>query len=282
MKRLAARPLVTPSEFEAAEEVQLSAWGKSERAVTPKEIMIAIQDNGGLVLGAFEGEKVVGYAVMLPGYDNGRVYMYSHQTGVLKDYQSMGVGYLLKQKQREVALRRGFDVIAWTFDPLIARNAHFNFGKLGVVCRNYIVDYYGQMRDSVNMGLPTDRFLCEWFLKRERLEKIRSFARSPSEGAHTVIVKNGKEPYPECGTYSIVTSVKEALVDIPRDITKLKSRDPAAALRWRTATREIFQSYFNAGFTAIALLERRTRLQYLLAKVRLPRPVVSTPGRERA
>ena len=275
MREILVRPLKTPSEFEGAEAVQLSAWGKSELAVTPKEIMIAIQDNGGLVLGAFHEGRVVGYALLLSAYRDGKVYMYSHQTGVLREYQSKGVGFLLKRKQREVCLRRGFDMVAWTFDPIIARNAHFNFGKLGVVCRNYIIDYYGQMRDAVNAGLPTDRFLCEWFLEKERLAKIRSYARSPLGDAHVVIEKRGEEPHPICRDWTVDTKATKALVDIPRDIVELKREDEASALRWRLATREVFRSYFKAGYSAVALLKKGDRLQYLLTKARLPSSAVA-------
>jgi predicted GNAT superfamily acetyltransferase len=271
--KILVRPLARPQEFVGAEEVQLSAWGENERAVTPKEIMIAVHDNGGLVLGAFDGKKTVGFAILLPGYNGKKVYMYSHMTGVLKEYQSRGVGYLLKQKQREVSLQRGFDLIAWTFDPMIARNAHFNFGKLGVVCRNYIVDYYGPMRDPVNRGLPTDRFLCEWFIKDERLRRIRSYANESLEGAHTVIDKEGEEPYPVCRRWNVDVSVGKALVDIPRDIVELKSKDLNAAQRWRKATREIFMSYFEAGYTAVALLEQDGQFRYLLLKADLPKGV---------
>ena len=274
MRGIVVRPLVRPSEFVGAEEVQLSAWGENERAVTPKEIMIAIQDNGGLVLGAFAGKKIVGFAILLPGCNGKRVYMYSHQTGVLKEYQSKGVGYLLKQKQREVSLQRGFDVIAWTFDPMIARNAYFNFGKLGVVSRNYIVDYYGPMRDAANKGLPSDRFLCEWFIRPARLRRIQSYARESLDGAHVVIEKVGIEPYPICRGWDVDLSAKKALVDIPGDIVALKSKSLGEAQRWRSATREVFRSYFAAGFAAVALLRQEGRLRYLLVRADLPKSVL--------
>ena len=239
MKDIIVRPLAKPAEFVGAEEVQLSAWGENERAVTPKEIMIAVHDNGGVVLGAFEGRKTVGFAILLPGYNGKDVYMYSHMTGVLKEYQSRGVGYMLKQKQREFALAHGFDRIAWTFDPMIARNAHFNFGKLGVVCRNYIVDYYGPMKDPVNRGLPTDRFLVEWSIQPRWQRKVRAYAKEPIATAYSVIDRRGEEPYPVCENWEVDLKAERALVDIPRDIAALKVRDLKAAQRWRKATRDL-------------------------------------------
>lgn len=273
MKRIVVRPLQRPSEFEGAEEVQLSAWGENERAVTPKEILIAMHDNGGLALGAFQGKKVVGFAIQFPGYNGKSVYQYSHMTGVLKEYQSKGVGYLLKQKQREFSLERGFNMIAWTFDPLIARNSYFNFVKLGVVCRNYIVDYYGPMRDPVNRGLPTDRFLCEWFIEPAIQERVRAYSRVSLRQAHEVIEKGGEAEYPICKRWEVDLTAAKSLVDIPPDIGGLKARNLRAAQRWRSATRDIFRRYFAAGFTAVALLKRSAALQYLMMKADLPEGV---------
>lgn len=271
--QITVRPLSGPSEFAMAEDVQISAWelGSMERSVTPKDIMVAINDNGGLVLGAFEGKRMVGFALLVPGYNGKRVYMYSHQTGVVKEYQSKGVGYLLKAGQRKISLERGFDLIAWTFDPLIARNAYFNFRKLGTIARTYLVDYYGPMDAPANRGWPTDRFLCEWLIKPAVLRRVRSFADLDVKGAHAVIKKTGDEPYPVCRDWSVDLTVRMAFVDIPRDIVQLKSKYPGNAGRWRDATRDIFRRYFGAGFAAVTLLERDGSFGYLLTKARLPK-----------
>jgi len=266
---LTVRPLSSPSEFEAVEDVQMSAWGMSARAATPKEVMIAINDNGGLVLGAFDGERVVGFALTLVGYRDGTVYMYSHMTGVAKEYQSKGIGYLIKRKQREISLKRGFPFIAWTFDPIIARNAYFNFKKLGVIARNYLPNYYGPMNDSINVGWPTDRFLCEWYIEPEQFRKVRSYARLPLRDAYVVIKKRGQEPDVLCQDWQIDVSAERALVDIPDDVVDLKRRRPEEGKRWREATGESFKAYFAAGYSAVALLKGKDGLQYLLAKADL-------------
>jgi predicted GNAT superfamily acetyltransferase len=264
------RALSSRAEFELAEAVQASAWGVGDRGVTPKEVLIAVNDNGGLVLGAFDGSKMVGYSLLMPGYRRGSTYMYSHQTGVTKDYQSKGVGYLLKRKQRQVVLKKGFNMIAWTFDPLIGRNAHFNVKKLGVVARTYMEDYYGPMNDSINWGLPTDRFLCEWYLEPSLQSLIRGYAKGVDKETFRVIEKTGLEPHPRCKDWKIDLSVDRALLDIPRDIVELKKNDIEEAKRWRGATREAFERYFRAGFVAVALLEGGGQLRYLLTKPSLP------------
>ena len=268
--KLVVRPLETPGEFEQAEGVQMSAWGMGPLGAAPKEVMIAANDNGGLVLGAFEGKRMVGFALTLVGYRGGSVYMYSHMTGVAKDYQSKGIGYLIKQKQREICLERGFTFIAWTFDPLIARNASFNVKKLGAIARNYLVDYYGPMQDSINAGWPTDRFLCEWHIRQEALRTVRAYGRHQPRNAHVVIKKRGVEPDVVCEDWSIDTAAERAVVDIPRDVVGLKARRPEDGMRWRTSTREIFKAYFASGYSAVALLERAGSLRYLLTKADLP------------
>lgn len=276
--RLKVRLLESQREFEEAEQVQMSAWGMSRDGATPKEVMIAINDIGGAVLGAFDGQKMVGFALTLVGLSQGKNYLYSHQTGVVKEYQSKGVGFLLKQKQREVALERGFDLIAWTFDPIISRNAYFNFRKLGVVARNYLPDYYGPMDDSINFGWDTDRFLCEWQIAPKRLERVRSLARVDTNRAYSAIKKQGKEPYPTCSDWRVDLSAPLVLVDIPSDVVRLKTKDIEEGRRWRVGTREVFQGYFGAGYTAVALLEERGEYRYLLSRARMPKNIFSQPG----
>jgi predicted GNAT superfamily acetyltransferase len=269
---ITVRILESPEEFERAEEVQMSAWGMTPRMATPKEVMIAINDNGGFVLGAFDEGKQVGFALTLLGRAEDRLYMYSHMTGVSREYQSKGVGYLLKQKQKEVSLERGFDLVAWTFDPIISLNAHFNLTKLGVVARNYFPDYYGPMHDSINFGWPTDRFLCEWYVKPEKQKEIRALAKADLEKGHVAIRKGGRDPYSRCLDWDVDLNAELVLVDIPSDVAKLKASSMEDGKRWRLGTREVFQKYFAAGFTAVALLED-DGFRYLLRRVELPENV---------
>lgn len=258
-----------PQDFGAAEEVQMSAWGMSPRMATPKEVMIAISDNGGFVLGAWEGDRMVGFALTLLGRARERLYMYSHMTGVSKDYQSKGVGYLLKQKQKEVSLERGFDLVAWTFDPIISLNAHFNLTKLGVIARTYFPDYYGPMHDSINFGWPTDRFLCEWYVEPGMQSKVRGLRKPDLGEAHLAIRKDRSGPYSRCLDWSVDLGAETVLVDIPPDVTKLKTANMEDARRWRLGTREVFQRYFAAGYSAVALAEE-DGFRYILRRAELP------------
>jgi predicted GNAT superfamily acetyltransferase len=273
--KLTVRVLKSPAEFERAEEVQMSAWGMDGRGATPKEAMIAINDNGGLALGAFDGSKMVGFSLAFVGRSLGRAYLYSHMTGVSKEYQSKGVGFMLKSRQRDLSLERGFDLVAWTFDPLISKNSHFNFRKLGVIARNYLVNYYGPMKDSINFGWDTDRFLCEWYVEPKTLQRIRGFELEGTKDAHLAIRKSGAGADSRCADWAIDLRAQKVLVDIPSDVVRLKVKDVEEARRWRQGTREVFQNYFGAGYAAVALLEEGEERRYLLMKARLPLNIFS-------
>ncbi len=151
-----------PEEFAEAVEVQKSAWGQEASSSVPTHLLIAAQHHGGLVLGAYDGRKMVGILFGITIFDSGRPYHYSHITGVAKQCQSKGVGFKLKQAQRDYVLRRGQELVKWTYDPLQAGNAYFNIGKLGAVCRTYLRNLYGNLDDSLNTGRLTDRFEVDW------------------------------------------------------------------------------------------------------------------------
>lgn len=262
------RELEGPSEFAEAEQVQKQAWGMSDIMVTPKEIMIAIKDNGGLVLGAFDGDRLVGVSLGFPGYRKGKLFMYSHQTGVIREYQSKGVGYLLKQKQKELCLMRGFDLIAWTYDPIIARNAHFNVAKLGVIARTYKVNYYGPMEDSINAGWDTDRVVAEWWIRDKAVEEARKRLREVGE-AHYAMRTEDVGEYTRCLGYTVDLNAKKVLVEIPKDIVGLKAKNRMEAINWRTFTREVFRTYFASGYALLDLVYQDGRPYYVLGKANL-------------
>ncbi len=142
--------------------------------------------------------------------------------------------------------------------------------KLGVIARNYHEDYYGPMNDSINKGWPTDRFLCEWYVEPGLLARIRSLGRAAPRDALAVIKVRGRGEEAFCEDWRVDLGVKSALVEIPTDVVALKKRYPKEGLRWRQATREVFQSYFGAGYSAVALLGGKSGLRYLLSKPDLP------------
>ena len=128
----------------------------------------------GCVLGAFEEEQLVGFVFGFPGLetlpDGPHPKHCSHMLGVLDSHRDSGLGFALKRAQWQMVRHQGLDHVTWTYDPLLSRNAHLNIAKLGAVCNTYLRSQYGDMRDGLNAGLPSDRFQVDWWIRTRRVE----------------------------------------------------------------------------------------------------------------
>jgi predicted GNAT superfamily acetyltransferase len=165
-------PLTALADYERCVELQLAVWGYSDGDLIPKRVFIVAEAIGGQVIGAFDGNAVVGFAMSLPGYRDGMPYLHSHMLAVLPEYRNAGLGRRLKLAQRANALARGIDRMEWTFDPLEIKNAHLNIARLGAIARRYKRDFYGPSTSPLQGGLPTDRLVAEWWLKSDRVRTI--------------------------------------------------------------------------------------------------------------
>lgn len=249
-------------------------WECGERDIVPHHLLRAVNHQGGLVLGAFDNEKLVGVLMGFLACHNGVLHHHSHLTGTLDRYK--GIGYQLKQKQREHVLSQGLDLITWTFDPLQSSNAYFNFAKLGVISTTYFKDYYGKMRDHLNAGIPSDRLLVEWWIRSNDvvsrvngvfqhpvLEKISSQADIVNE---TRITKGLRE----ITSMDFKCKNKNILIEIPVNIDSIKEKNIKLARKWRKKLRLLFENFFSKKYTAYNVIseindeERRTF--YLLRK----------------
>jgi predicted GNAT superfamily acetyltransferase len=161
------RELRTKSEFERCVELQRTEWGWGELDVIPVRSFVVTTNVGGITLGAFDGDQVVGFINSMPGIRDGAPYWFSRMLGIDRKYRGRGVGTRLKQSQRQFGLDRGIRLIEWTFDPLESRNAHLNIGKLGVVIRRYYVDHYGFTSSHLQRSMESDRLMAEWWLDQE-------------------------------------------------------------------------------------------------------------------
>lgn len=161
------RALSGHAEFSEAVRLQKVIWGFDDLELLPVRFFVVASRIGGQTLGAFDGDRMAGFLLAIPGIkrdnskDSGTQYLHSHMLGVLSDYRDAGVGRMLKLAQREDALARGIPLIEWSFDPFEAKNAYFNLGILGAIVRNYVPDMYG-IRAHEN--LPTDRCIAEWWI----------------------------------------------------------------------------------------------------------------------
>lgn len=221
-------PLTTLDELQRCVDLQIAVWEYSDGDVIPRRVFVVAQRIGGQVLGAFDGEKIVGFAMGLPGFRDGKAYLHSHMLAVVPEYRDGGLGRRLKLAQREDAMNRGFDLIEWTFDPLEIKNAHLNLARLGAIARRYQPDFYGPSSSPLQGGLPTDRLYAEWWLGSER---VRS-RLGGVQGDDGEVVER---------------------VDVPAEVYAWKA-DPLRremALDLQSRTRQALQGAFARGLAAI-------------------------------
>lgn len=239
------RPLASLEDFDRALEVMRVTWGRGD--LVSRELLRAFQAAGSVFLGAFAGGGMVGYVLGFYGTAGG-LHLHSHMLAVVPGWQSRGVGAALKLAQRATALEGGVRTARWTFDPLSARNAHFNLHKLGAVADRFHRHLYGDMEDVLNRGDRSDRLEARWDLDVQR-------GRPPwSVPAAEVLGLAGPEDAPR-PTAVRPPAEAMAVVRVPRDYPALRDRDPGLAAAWRDASAEALEACFGAGMTAVDFRE---------------------------
>jgi predicted GNAT superfamily acetyltransferase len=227
-------------EFQRCVALQKEIWGEEDIEVEPATLFVVAAETGGQVLGAFDGDRLIGFTLALVGFTNGTVFLHSHMTGVHGEYRDRGVGRALKLFQREEALGRGIRLIVWTFDPLETRNGHFNLNRLGAIARKYLPNLYGVTTSPLHLGLPTDRLWAEWQLDSGRVvAAVSELAKEP-------------ESCP-------------ATIEIPAELERWKESNMAAVAKVQAHIREEFMSWFARGYAAIGVKKSATGMAYLLA-----------------
>jgi predicted GNAT superfamily acetyltransferase len=229
-------------EFQRCVALQREIWGEEDIEVEPATLFVVATETGGQVLGAFDGERLVGYTLALVGVVDGTVFLHSHMTGVHGDYRDRGVGRRLKLFQREEALGRRIRLIVWTFDPLETRNAHFNLNRLGAIARKYLPNLYGRTTSPLHLGLPTDRLWVEWQLDSARVV-----------GAVSDLVTE-----PEAASFA-------ARIELPAKLEQWKQSDTAEVARVQARIREEFSAWFARGYAAVGVRKSSEGAAYLLA-----------------
>ena len=226
-------------DFHVCVALQREIWGEDDLDVEPATMFVVAAHTGGQVLGAYDGNTLVGFTLALAALRNGAPFLHSHMTGVQADYRDRGVGRMLKLLQREEALGRGIRLIEWTFDPLALRNAHFNLNRLGAICRRYLPNLYGVTTSPLHRGLATDRLVAEWYLDSPR-----------------VVAAVTGEPIP---------SPSSATVGIPNLLDDWMASDLPRVQSVQTAVREQFTEGFAKGYAAIAVVKTSDITTYHLA-----------------
>jgi predicted GNAT superfamily acetyltransferase len=252
------RTVRTMDGLRACERLQFQVWHMPDyREVVPLHMLIAGRKSGGQLLGAFDGDRVIGFVFGFPGLDgDGRLYHYSHMLAVAPEVQGQGIGWQLKCAQREAVLAQGLDRICWTYDPLEAANAHLNITKLGALCRTYLRDLYGTMTDGLNAGLPSDRFQVDWWIATQRVaERLAGREREEllEPGAWVLAGEETAAGFRAPGIPGLEPGQVRVAVEIPADYQRVKVADAGLAMAWRLATRQALETCFASGYQAVGM-----------------------------
>ena len=251
--------------------IQEEIW--SGDVVVPPQLMLAVAHNGGLVALAYADgdERAAGFVFGFLGIYDYHFRHHSHMLAVRAPHRRSGIAVKLKEAQRDHCLDQGIDTVAWTMDPLEARNARFNFARLGAFARTYHRDFYGAMPDKLNEGLPSDRLYIEWRIATDRAdtrlrgaEGVGPLEDAERDGVRYILRPDGDRP----GGIDAAGADSHLLVAVPADIQSIKGRDRGLALEWRMAIRSALEPAFSAGYAAVELLYSRdgARAAYVLVK----------------
>lgn len=287
MGEITIRPLFGLEEMRAMVELQRTYWGEDAESVVPAQMLFSLANHGGHVLAAFDGDQPVGMLVGFIGTDSAvtdrpalaNLQLVSKRMVVLPDYRGAGIGFRLKAAQRDLANQQGIRLVTWTFDPVMALNAHLNLRKLGGVCTRYYQDYYGTVEDGGLVLLGTsDRLCVDWWVTSRRVEerlrgKRNDLTLEQVLAAGAPILNPAESgaagwPVPRSAPPQFGEGAL-ALLEIPPDFNGLLAQDVELARDWRSHTRAMFVQAFARGFIVSDFLratqDGQSRAYYLLS-----------------
>jgi len=273
----AVRDLTKYDEFLQVREVQQQIWGFTQGEGLYPPMLKTAAENGGTIIGAFDGGKLIGFLFGFLGLHTDRHLKLCSQTmGILPEYRNKGVAATLKWAQRERVLANEIDLITWTYDPLEAPNARLNLRTLGGVAHVYKQNIYGENFGALGQGLPSDRFVVEWWIATERVQQRHDRIAVEPIGVDSPIVNtcSGTTGARHIESLALDLDVPIVRVEIPNDLQAIKKANMPLALEWRTKTRELFEAYFARGYVAIDFVragevwgpERAAHNWYVLSK----------------
>lgn len=244
------------ADFDACVLLQRVVWNISDLEINSTIQLIATTHAGGsLLLAETPDGRAVGFAYAFPSLRGGNPHLHSDMLAVLPEYRKQGVGVRLKWAQRDAALAQGISLITWTYDPLQARNAHLNLGRLGAKATEFFSDFYGITTSSLHHGLPTDRLMVRWELNDERV-----FKRLEESGEPDAPVSAPTHPrvndvkwqagWPVSSEPRVELDAPELLLEVPPEWDVLCSAAPRLAEDWHGKVRRAFQGYFARSYIA--------------------------------
>jgi predicted GNAT superfamily acetyltransferase len=256
MEDILIRECTAIDELDSCIRLQREVFGLTDLEISPRRHLIVSRQAGGWTLGAFVQDVLVGFVHTLAAVRGNEIFGYSHMMAVTQAYQNQGVGARLKWSQRERVIKEGRSLIKWTWDPMQARNAHFNLNRLGVTARSYAENFYGtdyvtsptlrsaQAKNDQGPGIDSDRLFADWQLQSGRVVEL---ANGVNESAG-----------------SNIAAKAQATIQIPNEWTKLCQESPALAKEEQLRVRQEFQQAFAAGLIAAAFERSAEKPRYLL------------------
>ncbi|HWP39048.1 MAG TPA: hypothetical protein VNL18_15985 [Gemmatimonadales bacterium] len=263
------RPLATPDELSQGVAIQRETWGETFTEVVPATILMICQKVGGIAAGAFDpGGRMLGFIFGLTGLAGGKRVHWSHMLAVRPEARGAGLGKRLKLYQRDALLKLGVEEVRWTYDPLVAQNAHLNFNDLGVEVERYVPEMYGSNTGSVlHSALGTDRFIVVWRIASDRVARITAGTRPRLDGMDVAPVVNVRTASGGLEPAELDLQASGAVrVEVPEDIQQVRATSPDVARRWRATTRRAFLWYLDRGYVVQGFARDETthRCFYLL------------------
>jgi predicted GNAT superfamily acetyltransferase len=248
IEALEVRECQSIAEFDACIELQREVFGLPDLEISPRRHLIVSRRAGGWTLGAFDGQSLAGFVHQMAAVRGGNeVIGYSHMMAVRQGYQNKGLGALLKWEQRQKSLDEGKTFITWTWDPMQARNAHFNLNRLGCVVRAYGANFYGTDYSTSHAydperapGIDSDRLFAGWELLSPRVAALHA----------------GREPQP--------LGSPAKTIEIPPDWYALIQSDPVGARREQLRVRREFEEAFKQGLICAAFERDTEHPRYML------------------
>lgn len=247
------RDLDAIPDIEPMLRLEKEVWGLDDADITPLTLIVALKAAGSIVVGAFDGRELVGFALAFPSFEQGKVGLHSHMLAVRPSHREYGLGYRLKLAQRERALAMGLTEMTWTFDPLRSLNAHLNFSKLGVISDSYRVDFYGPQTSSHLHTNGTDRLWVTWHMADSRVQDRLNGRGKRAEVVDALkrlepLIRFNGDGKPAEGDLAAALSRQRIAIEIPRDMDQIEHTNKQLAQEWRLATRRAFTEALNAGF----------------------------------
>jgi len=257
------RPIRSTEECHACVDLQRHVWGWDQAEIVPSTLLHVVDFVGGLVAGAFDSKSnLLGFVFGITGIRDGQLAHWSHMLGVHESARNLGVGRMLKEYQRHALAAVGVTRIYWSFDPLMAKNAHLNINRLGATVTEYVPDMYGTTASPLHLGMDTDRLI----VRLDTAAVPHSPVKIPTDHGVPILT-----PFPRLNDVTLSVgdwSPDTVLIEIPIEVVELLERSPVTVQTWRLAVRDHFRWAMKRGYSVVSVYRNPStdRAFYLLSR----------------